>query len=59
MIHLDMDNAEEPTKRGMIGKERLFVAATVRQGITVCSNKQDNEARYLLLSTLINGRRRC
>ncbi len=59
MIHLDMDNAEEPTKRGIIGKERLFVATTVRQGIAVCSNKQSNEARFLLLSTLIYRRRRC
>ena len=59
VIHLDMDNAEEPTMRGMICKERLFVITTVRQGITVCSNKQDNEARFLLLSTLIYGRRRC
>ena len=57
VIHLDMDNAEEPTMRGMICKERLFVITTVRQGITVCSNKQDNEARCLLMSTLINGRR--
>ena len=59
VIHLDMDNAEEPTKRGIIGNERLFVTATVRQGIAVCSNKQDNEARYLHLSTLIYRRRRC
>ena len=59
VIHLDMDNAEESTKRGIIGKERLFVATTVRQGTMVCSNKQDNEARYLPLSTLIYRRRRC
>ena len=59
VIHLDMDNAEEPTKRSMICKERLFVTTTVRQGITVCNNKQDNEAQFLLMSTLINGRRRC
>ena len=59
VIHLDMDNAEEPTMRSMICKERLFVATTVRQGITVCSNKQDNEARCLLMSTLIYRRRRC
>ena len=59
VIHLDMDKTEEPTKRGIIGKERLFVATTVRQGITVCNNKQDNEASYLPLSTLINRRRRC
>ena len=59
VIHLDMDNAEEPTKRGIICKERLFVATTVRQGIAVCSNKQSNEARFLLMSTLIYRRRRC
>ena len=59
VIHLDMDNAKEPTMRGMICKERLFVATTVRQGITVCGNKQDNEARFLLMPTLIYGRRRC
>ena len=59
VIHLDMDNAEEPTKRGIIGNERLFVTATVRQGTMVCSNKQDNEARFLLMSTLIYRRRRC
>ena len=59
VIHLDMDNAEEPTMRGMICKEGLFVATTVRQGIMVCSSKQDNDARYLLLSTLIYRRRRC
>ena len=39
VIHLDMDNAEEPTMRGMVCKERLFVAATVRQGTMVCSYK--------------------
>ena len=59
VIHLDMDNAEEPTKRGIICNERLFVTATVRQGTMVCSNKQDNEARFLPLSTLIYRRRRC
>ena len=59
VFHLDMDNAEEPMKRSMICKERLFVATIVGQGITACSNKQDNEARYLLMSTLIYGRRRC
>ena len=59
VIHLDMDNAEEPTKKSMICKERLFVAATVRQGIAVCSSKQDNEARCLLLPTFIYRRRRC
>ena len=42
-----MDNAEEPTKRGMIGKERLFVATTVRQGTAVCGNK----AMKLAIST--------
>ena len=55
MIHLDMGNAEEPTMRGMICKERLFVTTTVRQGIAVCSSKQGNDARFLLMSTLIGG----
>ena len=59
VIHLDMGNAEEPRKRSMICKERLFVATTVRQGTMVCSSKQDNEARCLLMSTFIYGRRRC